>query len=137
MQMTLAIKKEIDQMMIIDVLVGNHDRHLSNLAFGMDADTREFTRFIPLYDNGSCLGWNRMPYEALIIKQLDLRPEEVIGFVNTYVELPDLRILINCVRYVYNNYQISEEQVKIAIRTLTSGYKVVWDAMQELKNKSR
>lgn len=133
----LGYKKEIDQMMIIDVLVGNHDRHLSNLAFGMDADTREFTRFIPLYDNGSCLGWNRMPYEALIIKPLDLRPEEAIGFVNTYVELPDLRILINCVRYVYNNYQISEEQVKIAIRTLTSGYKVVWDAMQELKNKSR
>lgn len=57
--------------------------------------------------------------------------------MNTYVELPDIRILINCVRYVYNNYQIPEEQTEIAIQTLTSGYKVVWDAMQELKNKSR
>ena len=133
----LGYKKEIDQMMILDVLVGNHDRHLSNLAFSMDADTREFTRFIPLYDNGSCLGWNRMPYESLLIKPLNLRPEEAIGFVNTYVELPDLRILINCVRDIYNNYQIPEEQTEIAIRTLTSGYKVVWEAMQNLKNKSR
>ena len=57
--------------------------------------------------------------------------------MNTYVELSDLRILINCVRDVYNNYQIPEEQTEIAIQTLTSGYKVVWEAMQNLKNKSR
>lgn len=51
-------KKKIDQMLFIDYLLGNEDRHLNNFGVIRDAKTLKFLRVAPIYDTGSCLGYN-------------------------------------------------------------------------------
>ena len=48
----------IDQMLFVDYILGNTDRHLNNFGVIRDAKTLEFLRAAPIYDTGSCLGFN-------------------------------------------------------------------------------
>ena len=49
---------KIDQMLFVDYLLGNIDRHLNNFGVIRDAKTLKFLRVAPIYDTGSCLGYN-------------------------------------------------------------------------------
>lgn len=129
----IGFSKDIDNMITLNSLIGNHDAHLSNFALGFDSETREYTRFIPLFDNGSSFGWNRVPYNELMMKPLNKKPSLYVQNSNTFVELPDLYKLKGDVYDVYNEYQISDMQTQIAINTLTEGYNAVNERMLELE----
>ena len=51
-------KTKINQMLFVDYLIGNVDRHLNNFGVIRDAKTLEFTRFAPIFDSGSSLGFD-------------------------------------------------------------------------------
>ena len=51
-------QKVLEQMLFIDYLLGNNDRHLNNFGVIRDAKTLEFLRSAPIYDTGSCLGYD-------------------------------------------------------------------------------
>lgn len=51
-------KTYLNQMLFIDYIVGNVDRHLNNFGVIRDAKTLKFIRIAPIYDTGSCLGFN-------------------------------------------------------------------------------
>ena len=51
-------KIKLDQMLFIDYLLGNVDRHLNNFGVIRDAKTLEFLRMAPVFDTGSCLGFD-------------------------------------------------------------------------------
>lgn len=129
----LGFSEDIDKMIILHSLIGNHDAHLSNFALAMDADTREYTRFIPLYDNGNCLGWNRIQYQNLMMKPLNKKPSNYIQNSNTFIELPKLETLTEDIYDVYEEYHISNIQTQIAINMLTEGYETVNERMMELE----
>lgn len=67
-------QKRIDQMLFIDFLIGNVDRHLNNFGVIRDAKTLEFTRFSPLFDSGSSLGYNLFDKDLLKLKEVDWMP---------------------------------------------------------------
>ena len=50
-------RKNVDQMLLIDYLLGNEDRHLNNFGLLRDANSLEFLGVAPLFDTGSCLGY--------------------------------------------------------------------------------
>lgn len=50
-----CIKKQIQEMLAFDYLIGNKDRHMGNFGFLRDSNTLEFIGMAPLFDNGSSL----------------------------------------------------------------------------------
>lgn len=49
----LDIKERLDEMMAIDFLVGNDDRHTHNFGIIRNADSLEYERIMPIFDNGN------------------------------------------------------------------------------------
>jgi hypothetical protein len=52
-----GIKKKIDQMIVIDYLIGNTDRHYGNFGLLRDSITLKYVDALPIYDCGTSL-WN-------------------------------------------------------------------------------
>lgn len=52
------IKKSLDEMLVLDFIISNEDRHFNNFGFIRDANTLEFRGFAPIFDSGSSLGFD-------------------------------------------------------------------------------
>ena len=48
-------KPRVDEMIALDFIIGNVDRHKGNFGILRDADTLEWTGISPVFDNGNCL----------------------------------------------------------------------------------
>jgi len=48
-------KTNIDEMIAMDFIIGNVDRHKGNFGIIRDANTLEWLRIAPIFDNGNCL----------------------------------------------------------------------------------
>jgi hypothetical protein len=51
-------KKRIDEMIAIDYIIGNTDRHTGNFGIIRDADNLQWLKIAPLFDNGNSLFYN-------------------------------------------------------------------------------
>lgn len=51
-------QKSLDQMLVIDYLIANEDRHYNNFGLIRDVNTLEYKGFAPIYDNGCSLGYS-------------------------------------------------------------------------------
>ena len=49
------VKEKIDEMIAIDFLLGNVDRHKGNFGILRNANTLEWLEIAPIFDNGNCL----------------------------------------------------------------------------------
>ena len=74
-------RESTDQMLTVDYLIANTDRHYNNFGAVRNADTLEWIMPAPLYDNGSSLWYNKavpgdddkcMPFEDTHGKQIRL-----------------------------------------------------------------
>ncbi|MDR1523159.1 MAG: hypothetical protein LBS29_04345 [Endomicrobium sp.] len=52
------IRHSLEQMLILDYIIMNEDRHFNNFGFIRDADTLEWKGFAPIFDSGSSLWYN-------------------------------------------------------------------------------
>ena len=52
------VKEKLDDMMIVDFIIGNTDRHKNNFGIIRDADTLEWKKIAPVFDNGNSLCYN-------------------------------------------------------------------------------
>ena len=64
----------LEQMLFIDHLLGNTDRHFNNFGVIRDAKTLEFTRPAPIFDTGSCLGYNLSDDELMHLVHVEWMP---------------------------------------------------------------
>jgi len=53
------IRKSLDQMIIVDYLIANSDRHMNNFGAVRDVETLEWVHAAPLFDNGSSFWYNQ------------------------------------------------------------------------------
>jgi hypothetical protein len=51
----LDTKERIDEMIVLDFLIGNVDRHKGNFGIIREANTLKWIKIAPLFDNGNCL----------------------------------------------------------------------------------
>ena len=49
------MRHKIEQMLVLDYLIANTDRHLGNFGFLRNADTLEYEGFAPIFDSGTSL----------------------------------------------------------------------------------
>lgn len=55
-----GIAHAIDQMIVLDYLISNEDRHLNNFGLVRDANTLEWIGVAPIFDSGSSLGYDKL-----------------------------------------------------------------------------
>ncbi len=55
---TGSVRKQLENMLFLDYLIGNTDRHYNNFGLIRDANTLEFIGISPLFDNGTSLFHN-------------------------------------------------------------------------------
>jgi hypothetical protein len=53
------ISYQLEQMIVVDCIIANTDRHWGNFGFIRDADTLEWKGFAPIYDSGTSLWHNK------------------------------------------------------------------------------
>ena len=53
------VKEKIDEMIALDFIIGNDDRHRGNFGIIRNADNLEWARTAPVFDNGNCLFFDR------------------------------------------------------------------------------
>ncbi len=57
----LDVSEDLDRMIVADYILMNRDRHLNNFGLMRDSDTLEYISTIPVFDTGSCLGFDEPP----------------------------------------------------------------------------
>ena len=50
----------LDQMIVLDYLIANEDRHFNNFGLLRNPDTLDWPGPAPIYDSGSCLGYDKL-----------------------------------------------------------------------------
>lgn len=97
----------LDRMMVLDYIIANEDRHLNNFGALRNAETLEWIGMAPIYDSGSCLGYDRLPMQMrseqnVICKPFKNHHEEQIRLVRSFdwidwERLEDVEALITSV----------------------------------------
>lgn len=83
------ITHAIDQMIVLDYIIANEDRHLNNFGLIRNAETLEWIGVAPVFDSGSSLGYDKLPAQILSGKDVDCKPfkkkhEEQLRLVTNY-----------------------------------------------------
>lgn len=83
------ITHAIDQMIVLDYIIANEDRHLNNFGLIRNAETLEWLGVAPIFDSGSSLGYDKLPAQILSGKDVDCKPfkkrhEEQLRLVTDY-----------------------------------------------------
>ncbi|MCC8072783.1 MAG: excisionase [Clostridiales bacterium] len=68
------IEIAIDQMIVVDFLLANEDRHQNNFGLIRNADTLQWIGVAPIFDSGSALGYDKLPSQILREKFIDCKP---------------------------------------------------------------
>lgn len=68
------IRQALDQMLVLDYLIANEDRHLNNFGLLRNAETLEWIGYAPIYDSGSSLGYDKTAAQILAEKDILCKP---------------------------------------------------------------
>lgn len=55
-----GMEHAVDQMIVLDYLIANEDRHQNNFGLLRSADTLEWLGAAPIFDSGSSLGYDKL-----------------------------------------------------------------------------
>lgn len=69
-----GMEHAIDQMIVLDYLIANEDRHQNNFGLIRDANTLEWLGAAPLFDSGSSLGYDKLPNQILSLRSIECKP---------------------------------------------------------------
>ena len=84
-----GVTHAIDQMIVLDYIIANEDRHLNNFGLVRNAETLEWIGVAPIFDSGSSLGYDKLPAQILSGKEVECKPfkkrhEEQLRLVTDY-----------------------------------------------------
>lgn len=69
-----GIRHAVDQMIVLDYLIANEDRHQNNFGLIRDANTLEWLGAAPIFDSGSSLGYDKLPGQILSGQGVECKP---------------------------------------------------------------
>lgn len=64
----------LDQMIVLDYLIANEDRHLNNFGLLRNPDTLEWLGPTPIYDSGSSLGYDKVAAQIRSGRNITCKP---------------------------------------------------------------
>ena len=79
----------LDQMIVLDYIIANEDRHLNNFGLLRNAETLEWLGAAPIFDSGTSLGYDKLagqirPGINLICKPFKKHHEEQLKLVSSF-----------------------------------------------------
>lgn len=69
-----GIRHTVDQMIVLDYLIANEDRHQNNFGLIRDANTLEWLGAAPIFDSGSSLGYDKLSMQILSGVGVECKP---------------------------------------------------------------
>lgn len=102
-------KKEIDNMIAFDSLIGNYDRHLGNFGFIRDVENNKITSFAPLFDFGNAFWMLEEPK----IKIFEEEESRCFDHIKQEISILQKDLYSECVKIIDNYFFISEKKRKI------------------------
>lgn len=64
----------VDQMLVLDYIIANEDRHQNNFGLLRNAETLEWIGAAPIYDSGSSLGFDKLPKQIVSGLEMECKP---------------------------------------------------------------
>ena len=64
----------LNQMLVLDYLIANEDRHFNNFGLLRNPDTLEWLGPAPIYDSGSCLGYDKLTAQIRSGRNITCKP---------------------------------------------------------------
>jgi len=64
----------LDRMIVLDYIIANEDRHFNNFGVLRNAETLEWIGMAPIYDSGTSLGYDKMPIQIYIGRDITCKP---------------------------------------------------------------
>ena len=127
-----AYQEELDDMLFIDVLFGNVDRHDKNYGI---LKTEQGESFAPIFDSGSCLGFNMTDPEDLKWIRLkypsnDLSRQEAARLLKKDRNLPNEELLFSILKTEYEKFSVPEFHYDMARNVLTTGMEIIKDSQK-------
>ena len=79
----------LNRMITLDYIIANEDRHFNNFGALRNAETLEWIGMAPIYDSGSSLGYDKLPGQIRIGREVGCKPfknhhEEQIKLVRSF-----------------------------------------------------
>lgn len=75
------VRKSLDEMIVLDYLIANEDRHLNNFGLVRDANTLKWIGPAPIFDSGTSFGYDKLPGQIRVQQNIPCKP-----FKRTHVE---------------------------------------------------
>ena len=69
-----GIAHALNQMLVLDYLIANEDRHFNNFGLLRNPDTLEWLGPAPIYDSGSCLGYDKLTAQIRSGRNITCKP---------------------------------------------------------------
>lgn len=119
----------IDQMIVVDYIIANEDRHQNNFGLVRDANTLEWLYPAPIYDSGSSLGYDKLTNQILSGKTIECKPfkkthEEQLNLVISFdwIDFGALKGIDKDIKEVFANAgeYIDENRVNAIISSIES-----------------
>ena len=103
-----SIRHAVDQMIVLDYLIANEDRHQNNFGLVRDANTLEWLGAAPIFDSGSSLGYDKLPGQILSGQGVECKP-----FKKTHTE--QLKLVSTFDWVDFQRFAGSEQEIRTVL----------------------
>ena len=105
----------LDHMIVVDYIIANEDRHLNNFGLMRDAESLKWIGSAPVFDSGSSLGYDKLPFEILSGKSVTCKPfknhhEEQLKLVSSFewIDFAKLKDVGELIRSVFDDERAAQ-----------------------------
>lgn len=131
------IVQSLDEMLVLDYIIGNEDRHMNNFGLLRDPDTLQWIGMAPVFDSGSSLGYDRTAGQIADENKTPCKPfkkthEEQIKLVSSF-EWVDFQALSDIDKWIYNLFDeralefVGNDRVNSIVQTVQTRIEQVHD----------
>ena len=122
-----GVAHALDQMMVLDYLIANEDRHFNNFGLLRNPDTLEWLGPAPIYDSGSSLGYDKLTPQIrsgrnIICKPFKRTHQDQLRLVTSFdwLDLPKLDGVDQDIREVFAGAEefIDKERVEAIVASV-------------------
>lgn len=114
------IKHYTDQMIVIDYIIANEDRHLNNFGLIRNAETLKWIGVAPVFDSGSSLGYDKLAPQIISKRKITCKPfknshEEQIKLVSSFdwIDFDALKDVDEIVKEVFSDAGIYNDKERL------------------------
>ena len=112
----LNMQRFVDNMIAFDYVIGNTDRHEKNFGVIINPSSFAIISPAPLFDNGSCLGWNgEYSLDKTPVKPFNESAQKQIEMIKIRPDnIPSVSEAHSIIEDVYSAFKINEQHIELA-----------------------